>query len=127
MSLFEEWHMTFNMFDYFYNIDKNPDSLREDYFEMHLLVNVTEKSTYWIGFLTFTLILSGLKMDKVFKPNTWLLMLDPEVAPRWIHAFWKICLGLGLAFCQVKYQESSIGFENLTYLQSIDTKCKRYK
>ena len=26
---------------------------------------------------------------------------------------------------QVKYQESSVGFENLAYLQSIENKCKR--
>ena len=32
--------------------------------------------------------------------------------------------GPGLALCQVKYQESSIGFENLAYLQSIANKCK---
>ena len=27
---------------------------------------------------------------------------------------------------RVKYQESSIGFENLAYLQSIENKCKIY-
>ena len=31
--------------------------------------------------------------------------------------------GPGLALCQVKYQESSVRFENPAYLQPIENKC----
>ena len=60
-----------------------------------------------------TLIFSGLTMGKVFKFNTWLLILDPEVAiwdllsssycpycPAEYMYSEKICLGLGLALCR---------------------------
>ena len=53
-------------------------------------------------------------MGKVFKSNTWLLILDPEVQ----------VLDYNVLSIWVKYQESSIVFENLAYLQSIENKCK---
>ena len=31
---------------------------------------------------------------------------------------------MNINYYQVKYQESSIGFENIAYLQSIENKCK---
>ena len=58
------------------------------------------------------------KIGKVFKSNTWLLILDPVwFCPR------ALSWGATRNF-RVKYQESSIGFENLAYLQSIETVLK---
>ena len=87
-------------------------------------------------------------MGNVFKSNTWLLILDPEVR-LWneklkrlrekekkqtitiLIAAWnydtEIIIDLiNQAFqdFRVKYQESSIGFENIAHLQSIENKCK---
>ena len=66
-------------------------------------------------------------MGKVFKSNTWLLILDPEVF-LWIWSpvilINESNLTIKVEYYQVKYQESSTGFENLAYLQSIEKKCK---
>ena len=58
-------------------------------------------------------------MGKVFKSNTWLLILDPEVVHQKINVelMWNIII-------QVKYQESRIGCENLVYFQSIENNNK---
>ena len=58
-------------------------------------------------------------MGKVFKSNTWLLILDPEVVHQKINVelMWNIII-------QVKYQESRIGYENLAYFQSIENNSK---
>ena len=58
-------------------------------------------------------------MGKVFKSNTWLLILDPEVVHQKINVelMWNIII-------QVKYQESRIGSENLAYFQSIENNSK---
>ena len=58
-------------------------------------------------------------MDKVFKSNTWLLILDPEVVHQKINVelIWNIII-------QVKYQESRIGCENLAYFQCIENNSK---
>ena len=87
-------------------------------------------------------------MDKVFKSNTWLLILDPEVRlwdaklKRLRQNEKKQTITISIAAgnydteiiidlinqvvqdFRVKYQESSVGFENLAYLQSIENKCK---
>ena len=94
--------------------------------------------------LAFILIFNGLKMGKVFKTNTCLLILDPEV--RLWNAKLKrlrknekkqtitISIAAGnydteiiidlinqaIQDFWVKYQESSIRFENVAYLQSIE-------
>ena len=87
-------------------------------------------------------------MGKVFKSNTWLLILDPEVR-LWnakLNCLRKnekeqtssISIAAGnydteiiidlinqnIQDFRVKYQEPSIGFENLAYLQSIENKCE---
>ena len=83
-------------------------------------------------------------MGKVFKSNTWLLILDLEVQlwneklKRFRKNEKKQTITLSIAAgnydteiiidlinqtiqdFRVKYQESSIGFENLAYLQSIE-------
>ena len=58
-------------------------------------------------------------MGKVFKSNTWLLILDPEVVHQKINVelMWNIII-------QVKYQESRIGCENLAYFQFIENNTK---
>ena len=58
-------------------------------------------------------------MGKVFKSNTWLLILYPEVVHQKINVelMWNIII-------QVKYQESRIGCENLAYFQSIENNSK---
>ena len=58
-------------------------------------------------------------MGKVFKSNTWLLILDPEVVHQKINVelMWNIII-------QVKYQESIIVCENLAYFQSIENNSK---
>ena len=83
-------------------------------------------------------------MGKVFKSNTWLLILDPEVQ-LWNEKLKRlrenekkqtstisiasgkydteIIIDLISQDFRVKYQESSIGFENLAYLQSIENEC----
>ena len=86
-------------------------------------------------------------MGKVFKSNTSLLILDPEVR-LWNEKLKRhrknekkqtitISIAAGnydteiiidlinqaIQDFRVKYQESSIGFENLAYLQSIENKC----
>ena len=73
------------------------------------------------SFKAFTLIFNGLKIGKVFKSNTWLLILHPV----W---YLELCPGpeVRRATSGVMYQESSIGFENLAHLQSIKNKCKHY-
>ena len=87
-----------------------------------------------------TLIFNGLKMGKVFKSNTRLLILDREVRlwnetlkrRRYFNSCWnydtEIIFDLINRIIQdfrVKYQESSIGSENLAHLQSIENKCKK--
>ena len=87
-------------------------------------------------------------MGKVFKSNTWFLILDSEV--RLWNEKWKgsrknekkiitISIAAGnydteiiidlinqtIQDFRVKYQESSIGFENLVCLQSIENKCNQ--
>ena len=99
------------------------------------------------GLVLLDLIFNGLKMGKVFKSNTWLLILDPEVQ-LWNEILKRrhenekkqtitISIAAGNYDTEiiidlinqaidfpVKYQESSIGFENLAYLQSIENECK---
>ena len=58
-------------------------------------------------------------MGKVFKSNTWLLILGPEV----VHQKVNVELMKNLIIW-VKYQESRIWCENLAYFQSIENKCK---
>ena len=58
-------------------------------------------------------------MGKVFKSNTWLLILDPEVAHQKINV--ELMKNI---IIRVKYQESRIECENLIYFQSIENKCK---
>ena len=60
-----------------------------------------------------------LKMGKVFKYNTRLLILGPEV----VHQKMNVELMKNITI-RVKYQESRIGCENLAYFQSIENKCK---
>ena len=88
-------------------------------------------------------------MGKVFKSNTCLLILDPEVQlwneklKRFHENEKKQTITLSIASgnydteiiidlinqaiqdFRVKHQESSIGFEKLAYLQSIESKCNR--
>ena len=65
------------------------------------------------------------------KPNTWLLILDPEVTKILKHIMISLYYDyISLLFnflrnFRVKYQESSIGFENLAHLQSMENKCKQ--
>ena len=63
--------------------------------------------------------LNLLKMGKVFKSNTWLLILGPEV----VHQKINVELMKNIII-QVKYQESRIGCENRAYFQSTGNKCK---
>ena len=60
-------------------------------------------------------------MGKVFKSNTLLLILDPEVAHQKINV--ELMKNIYLLFL-VKYQESRIRCENLAYFQFIENKCK---
>ena len=90
-------------------------------------------------------------MGDAFKSNTWLLILDPEIR-LWNEKLKRlrknekkqtitISIAAGNYNTEIiidlinqtiqdfrsKYQESSIGFENLAYLQSIENKCKKYQ
>ena len=58
-------------------------------------------------------------MGKVFKSNSWLLTLGPEV----VHQKINVELMKNIII-RVKYQESRTGCENLAYFQSIENKCK---
>ena len=84
-------------------------------------------------------------MGKVFKSNTWLLILDPEVqlwneklkclrenekkqtisiaAGNYDTAIITDLINQAIQDFRVKYQKSCIGFENLVYLQSIENEC----
>ena len=54
-------------------------------------------------------------MGKVFKSNSWLLTLGPEV----VHQKINVELMKNIII-RVKYQESRTGCENLAYFQSIE-------
>ena len=51
-------------------------------------------------FLDLTLIFNGLKLGKVFKSNTWLVILDPEVA------IWDLLSSSFLPYCPAEYTYS---------------------
>ena len=85
---------------------------------IYFLINIhLSTSSFYI-----TLIFNGLKMGKVFKSSTLLLILTgPRSCAVQIRTELQVP---DFLLFRVKYQESYIGFENLACLQSIENKCK---